>query len=215
MGRFTAEEDQKILDLVKEGLEWPEIASRVDGRNTKQIRDRWNSKLDPELKPTTEPWTEDEDALLYHGYQAWGSAWGQVTSLIKGRSSNMATTRAKSNFTASTRRDVCSMAYLHIGDDAAAGRYYSATGMWRLPGAVPRRRRRAAVLQGARLRRVLKRGRGDRHVPILRRGPVAGGLFQRRAIAVAGGLLQRRGDRARAFEELGVIRKQYLETIVN
>ena len=82
MGRFTAEEDQKILDLVKEGLEWPEIASRVDGRNTKQIRDRWNSKLDPELKPTTEPWTEDEDALLYHGYQAWGSAWGQVTSLI-------------------------------------------------------------------------------------------------------------------------------------
>jgi len=102
-----------------------------------------------------------------------------------------------------------------VGDDAAAGRYYSATGMWRLPGAVPRRRRRAAVLQGARLRRVLKRGRGDRHVPILRRGPVAGGLFQRRAIAVAGGLLQRRGDRARAFEELGVIRKQYLETIVN
>jgi len=91
MGRFTAEEDQKILDLVKEGLEWPEIASRVDGRNTKQIRDRWNSKLDPELKSTTEPWTEDEDALLYHGYQAWGSAWGQVTSLIKGRSSNMAT----------------------------------------------------------------------------------------------------------------------------
>ena len=85
-------------------------------------------------------------------------------------------------------------------------RYYPAAGMWRLPGAVPgRRRRRATVLQGARLRRVRERGRGDRHVPVLRRGPVAG----------CGGLLQRRGDRARAFEELGVIRKQYLETIVN
>ena len=58
---------------------------------------------------------------------------------------------------------------------------------------------------------------GDRHVPVLRRGPVAGGLLQRRAIAVAGrllerraiavagGLLERRGDRARAVEELGVI----------
>ena len=99
----------------------------------------------------------------------------------------------------------------------AAARYYPAAGdvLRRLPGAVPGRRRRAAVLQGARLRRVRERGRGDRHVPVLRRGPVAGGLFQRRAIAVAGGLLQRRGDRARAFEELGVIRKQYLETIVN
>ena len=84
-------------------------------------------------------------------------------------------------------------------------RYYPAAGMWRLPGAVPgRRRRRATVLQGARLQRVRERGRGDRHVPVLRRGPVAGGLFQRRAIAVAGGLLERRGDRPRAVEELGV-----------
>ncbi len=59
------------------GLEWPEIASRVDGRNTKQIRDRWNSKLDPELKSTTEPWTEDEDALLYHA--VWKSIFGRPT----------------------------------------------------------------------------------------------------------------------------------------
>ena len=88
----------------------------------------------------------------------------------------------------------------------AAARYYPATGMWCLPGAVQGRRRRAAVLQGARLQRVRERGRGDRHVPVLRRGPVA---------AAGGGLLQRRGDRARAVEELGVIRKQYLETIVN
>ena len=83
---------------------------------------------------------------------------------------------------------------------AAAGRYYPGAGMRRLPGAVQGRRRRAAVLQGARLQRVRERGRGDRHVPVLRRGPVAGGLFQRRAIAVAGGLLERRGDRARAVE---------------
>ena len=107
------------------------------------------------------------------------------------------------------------------GDDTsvAAGRSYPAAGMWRLPGAVPERRRRAPVLQGARLRRVRERGRGDRHVPFLRRGPVAGGLLQRRAIAVAvglqrraiavaGGLLERRGDRARAVAEVGVVRQQ-------
>ena len=83
-------------------------------------------------------------------------------------------------------------------DDAPAGRYYPAAGMWRLPGAVPRRRRRATVLQGARLRRVRERGRGDRHVPVLRRGPVAA------AAAAGGGLLERRGDRARAVAEVGV-----------
>ena len=36
-------------------------------------------------------------------------------------------------------------------------------------------------------------------VPVLRRGPVAA------AAAAGGGLLERRGDRPRAFEELGVI----------
>ena len=69
-----------------------------------------------------------------------------------------------------------------------------------------------------------ERGRGDRDVPVLRRGPVAGGLFQRRAIAVArgllqrraiavaGGLLERRGDRARAVEEVGVSNNSKLKT---
>ena len=77
-------------------------------------------------------------------------------------------------------------------------RYNPATGMWRLPGAFPGRRRRAAVLQGARLRRVRERGRGDRHVPVLRRGPFAA------PAAAGGGLLERRGDRARAVEEVDV-----------
>ena len=93
----------------------------------------------------------------------------------------------------------------------SAARYYPAAGvvLRRLPGALSgRRRRRAAVLQGARLRRVRERGRGDRHVPVLRRGPVT----VTAAAAAGGGLLERRGDRPRAFEELGVI---YKATIVN
>ena len=55
------------------------------------------------------------------------------------------------------------------------------------------------MLQGARLQRVRERGRGDRHVPVLRRGPLAAA-----AAAAGGGLLQRRGDRARAVEEVDV-----------
>ena len=92
---------------------------------------------------------------------------------------------------------------------AAAARYYPAAGdvLRRLPGAVSgRRRRRAAVLQGARLQRVRERGRGDRHVPFLRRGPVAA------AAAAGGGLLERRGDRARAVEEVGVSNNSKLKT---
>ena len=93
----------------------------------------------------------------------------------------------------------------------AAARYYPAAGvvLRRLPGAVSgRRRRRAAVLQGARLRRVRERGRGDRHVPVLRRGPVT----VTAAAAAEGGLLQRRGDRARAVAEVGVGNNSKLKT---
>ena len=71
-GRFTASEDAAILFHVEKGLEWPEIAARVAGRNSKQIRDRFNNKLDPRLKRTSDPWTEDEDAVLYHGHAKWG-----------------------------------------------------------------------------------------------------------------------------------------------
>ena len=60
----------------------------MEGFTDKRLRERYVEVLDPSLKPTTEPWTEDENALLYHGYQAWGPAWAQIAWLIPGRSAN-------------------------------------------------------------------------------------------------------------------------------
>ena len=122
-----------------------------------------------------------------------GSAYGSTAGSTAGRPSDGSGAAAGNDTSAAA-----------AGDDAssAAGRYYPATGMWRLPGAVPGRRRRATVLQGQSLQRVRARSRGDRHVPVLRRGPVT----VTAAAAAGGGLLQRRGDRARAVEE--VVRQQ-------
>ncbi|KAH8064819.1 RNA polymerase II transcription regulator recruiting protein [Aureococcus anophagefferens] len=92
-GRFTAAEDEAVRKYAAEGLEWPEIAARVPGRNSKQIRDRFYNKLAPGLKAVSDPWTEREDALLYHSYQKWGSAWGQICLVVTGRSPNMVKNR--------------------------------------------------------------------------------------------------------------------------
>ena len=92
-GRFTAAEDEAVRKYAAEGLEWPEIAARVPGRNSKQIRDRFYNKLAPGLKAVSDPWTEREDALLYHSYQKWGSAWGQICLVVAGRSPNMVKNR--------------------------------------------------------------------------------------------------------------------------
>ncbi len=64
------------------------------------------------------------------------------------------------------------------------------------------------MLQGARLRRVRARSRGDRDVPVLRRGPVTAAA----AAAAGGRLLERRGDRPRAVEEVGVGNNSKLKT---
>ena len=75
---------------------WPEVAARVPGRNSKQVRDRFNNRLNPALKPASQPWDDIEDACLYHGYHKWGSHWGQIVSLIPGRSPNQAKNRFNS-----------------------------------------------------------------------------------------------------------------------
>ncbi|KAH8084458.1 RNA polymerase II transcription regulator recruiting protein [Aureococcus anophagefferens] len=90
-GRFTAAEDEAVRKYAAEGLEWPEIAARVPGRNSKQIRDRFYNKLAPGLKAVSDPWTEREDALLWR--QKWGSAWGQICLVVAGRSPNMVKNR--------------------------------------------------------------------------------------------------------------------------
>ena len=51
-GPWSKEEDLQLKSFIKEnGTDaWAEATKIIEGRNTKQIRERWTNVLDPKLK---------------------------------------------------------------------------------------------------------------------------------------------------------------------
>jgi heterodisulfide reductase subunit C len=61
--KFSAEEDQKFKQLVIQyGKKWVKIASEMENRNSKQIRERYVNYLNPTLHKRK--WTVEEDEKL-------------------------------------------------------------------------------------------------------------------------------------------------------
>lgn len=56
---------------------WSELASRLPGRNGKQIRERFKNCLNPSLRHY--PFSRDEDLLLWAGHKAMGTRWVDVS----------------------------------------------------------------------------------------------------------------------------------------
>ena len=82
--RFTATEDEMLKKLVQTyGDDWESIAKYFQGKNTRQLRDRWLYYLDPNLKAA--PFTPDEDATLIEKLQELGNKWRLLTSFLPGR----------------------------------------------------------------------------------------------------------------------------------
>lgn len=89
-GKWSAEEDEQLRQVVsrhdaKDVSTW-EVASQALGynRNIKQIRDRWENYLDPNLRKL--PWTGEEDACLLRLQREFGNKWASFTSTLVGRS---------------------------------------------------------------------------------------------------------------------------------
>lgn len=61
----------QLIMLVNEfgTLNLSEIASRMEGRNQRQCRERWNNYVNPDLIPRD--WTPQEDYLLELKYRTW------------------------------------------------------------------------------------------------------------------------------------------------
>lgn len=77
-------EDAKVLELVgKYGQSWAVIASMMEGRSGKQIRDRYLNKLRPNIKKGE--WTFDEDRLLLSLYYQLGHKWSKIATYLPGR----------------------------------------------------------------------------------------------------------------------------------
>lgn len=95
-GSWTKEEDEKILELVRQyGKSWSKIAKVLTSRNGKQIRDRFTNVLDPEIKKGK--FSDDEDKLLIKLYISYGPKWAIISKNFPSRTADMIKNRFHSS----------------------------------------------------------------------------------------------------------------------
>lgn len=81
---FSREEDRKLQELVaKYKTDWAKIASEMPGRNSRQVKDRWENYLSADIEHR--PWTSDEDSVLYEKYAKFGPRWKYISSFFEKR----------------------------------------------------------------------------------------------------------------------------------
>ncbi|KAI8906804.1 hypothetical protein EDD86DRAFT_219550 [Gorgonomyces haynaldii] len=114
---WTVQEDKLLLELVKQyGSQWGIIASKIPGRNRRQVKEHWarvlsrrpaakdivvdgvSVEVSPEYAPEDTDsrrglWSADEDQLLLDAYDKFGAKWGLIASRIPGRSARQAEKR--------------------------------------------------------------------------------------------------------------------------
>ncbi|CAM9650916.1 unnamed protein product [Chrysoparadoxa australica] len=86
-GPWTVEEDSQLIALVDGGFKnWGQLASRMEGRTSKQCRERWRHHLDPSINRGE--WSAEEDKMVYEIHMKVGNRWSQIAQLLPGRTEN-------------------------------------------------------------------------------------------------------------------------------
>lgn len=87
-GPFSPEEDALIIEFVnKNGARsWPRITQYIPARSSKQCRERWFNHLNPAV--IKQPWTPEEDAMIFQQHQKLGGKWSHISKMIPGRTDN-------------------------------------------------------------------------------------------------------------------------------
>ena len=88
-GKWSEEEDKKLLECMMKSrncnikMSWAEISKQIPGRLGKQIKERWNNHLNPDINK--EKWSEEEIQTLIRLYQQVGSKWSHIKKYLPGR----------------------------------------------------------------------------------------------------------------------------------
>lgn len=82
--QWSDEEDRKVLEFVRKyGKNWKRIEFELNGRTSKQIRERYINQLDPDINHGK--FTETEDRMIYHLFIKYGPRWSDISKNLKGR----------------------------------------------------------------------------------------------------------------------------------
>ncbi|OHS96002.1 Myb-like DNA-binding domain containing protein [Tritrichomonas foetus] len=87
--KWTPQEDLELIELVKRFGDdnWRYLAKSMNGRNSRQCRERWQYYLNPNLKK--DEWTEDEDNLILSKFIELGPRWMQIAKFFEHRTDAM------------------------------------------------------------------------------------------------------------------------------
>jgi hypothetical protein len=94
--KWLEADDRQLIELVSEfGNNWPLIASKMEGRTSKQVKERWTNQLDPSI--STEPWAAEDDQQLVELIRELGHSWCEISRRMKGRTESMVKNRFHAN----------------------------------------------------------------------------------------------------------------------
>ena len=85
-GSWTQQEDEYLKNAISQvgTKKWSDVARFVPSRTSKQCRERWNNRLNPELKHG--PFEQWEDQIIIEKQREIGNRWSCIAQSLPGRS---------------------------------------------------------------------------------------------------------------------------------